>query len=140
MDWEIPMPGDWHILMNFQKALMKTYFNAGFKHLAIAAGYPPATIEACGQFKRTHQFLMEVWKALYRAMLGAYISGQAEDPLDLIAEKLIPGLQPIGCEKLSGTIDSTVFIEGFQNFKASMQNLAQRDETWRFWVFEDLLA
>ena len=67
------MPGDWHILMNFQKALMKPYFDAGLKDLAKSAGYPIASIQVCGQFKRTHQFLFEVWEALFRAMIRAFI-------------------------------------------------------------------
>jgi len=53
LEWVIPMPGDRHILMNFQKALMKPYYDAGLKDLAKAAGYPTASIQTCGQFK-TH--------------------------------------------------------------------------------------
>lgn len=69
LDWMIPMPGDWHMLFNFQKAFMKPYFDAGLKDLAVAAGYPPAAIKACGQFKRTNQFLLEVWDALHRVLV-----------------------------------------------------------------------
>ena len=63
LDWLIPIPGDWHLLMNYQSALMKPYFDAGLKHLAKAAGYPVSSIQTCGQFKRTHHFLIEVWEA-----------------------------------------------------------------------------
>ena len=45
LDWVISIPGDWHMLMNFQSALMKPYFDAGLKDLAKAAGYPVATIQ-----------------------------------------------------------------------------------------------
>ena len=31
LDWAIPIPGDWHMLMNFQSALTKSYFDAGLK-------------------------------------------------------------------------------------------------------------
>lgn len=73
LDWVIPIPGDWHMLMNYQPALMKLCFDAGLKHLAKAAGYPVASIQACGQFKRTHNFLLEVWEAMYRAMILIFI-------------------------------------------------------------------
>ena len=55
--------------MNYQKALMKPYFDAGLKSLAQAAGYPVNTIQNCSQFKKTHNFLLEAWESLYRVML-----------------------------------------------------------------------
>ena len=39
MSWVILYPGDWHMLMNYQSALMKAYYDAGLKGLAKAAGY-----------------------------------------------------------------------------------------------------
>ena len=69
LQWLIPYPGDWHLLMNYQSALIKPYFDAGLKTLAEACGYPIAAIQNCTQFKRTHHFIMESWEALYRAML-----------------------------------------------------------------------
>ena len=38
LSWLIPYPGDFHMLMNFQKALMKPYYDAGLRALAQAAG------------------------------------------------------------------------------------------------------
>ena len=40
LDWVLPIPGDWHMLMNYQIAIMKPYFDARLKDLAKAAGYP----------------------------------------------------------------------------------------------------
>ena len=45
LDWAIPIPSDWHMLMNYQSAIMKPYFDAGLKDLAKAAGYPVASIQ-----------------------------------------------------------------------------------------------
>ena len=55
-DWVLAIPGDWHMLVNYQIAIMKPYFDAGLKDLAKAAGYPITSIQSCGQFKRTHTF------------------------------------------------------------------------------------
>ena len=42
------------MLGNFQKAIMKPYFDAGLKELAKTAGNPTTAIQACSQFKRTY--------------------------------------------------------------------------------------
>ena len=47
LKWLLPFPGDWHMLKNYQIALMKPYFDAGLRELARAAGYPVATIQSC---------------------------------------------------------------------------------------------
>ena len=75
--WLIPYPGDWHMLMNFQLALMKPYYDAGLKSLAEAAGYPVEAIKECTQFKRTHNFILEAWEALYRVMMESFITASA---------------------------------------------------------------
>ncbi len=72
--WMVPYPGDWHLLKNYQIALMKPYYDAGLKALAKAAGYPLAAIKSCSQSKRTHKFLLEVWEAVYRVMLTTFLS------------------------------------------------------------------
>ena len=47
--WLLPMPEDWHLLHNYQIALMKPYFEAGLKELARVSGYPVASVQVCGQ-------------------------------------------------------------------------------------------
>lgn len=39
LKWLVPIPGDWHTLYNFQKALMKPYWDAGLINLAKVTGY-----------------------------------------------------------------------------------------------------
>ena len=51
LNWLIPYPGDFYLLLNFQKALMKPYFDAGLKATAQKARYPLAAIQTCSQFK-----------------------------------------------------------------------------------------
>ena len=72
------------MLMNYQIALMKPYFDAGLKSMAEAAKYPVAAIQTCSQFKRTHYFILEAWEAIYRAMLSTYSKSLVADrPLSL---------------------------------------------------------
>ena len=69
---------------------MKPYFDAGLKELAKAAGYQTASIQTCSQFKRTNQFIFEVWEALFRAMIHAFLEDSGtQDPMPIIREKII---------------------------------------------------
>ncbi len=63
LSWMSPLPGDWHILMNFQEVLIKVYFDTGLCNLALASGYPQNSVVV--NFTRTLNFLLEVWEALY---------------------------------------------------------------------------
>ena len=110
----IPMPGDWHTLMNFQKAIMKPYFDAGLKSLANAAGYPTASIKACGQFKRVHSFLLETWEAIYRVMVSLFLEQvELQDPLTMIAEELAAHLESLDCEKFCKSVNTLAeVVEG----------------------------
>ena len=47
---------------------MKVYYHTGLRELAKSCGFHGTTLkflESCGNFKRTHCFLLQVWEALY---------------------------------------------------------------------------
>ena len=69
LKWLLIYPGDWHLLKNYQIALVKPYFEPGLRELAKACKYPLAAIKSCSQFKRSHNFILEAWESVYRVMV-----------------------------------------------------------------------
>lgn len=146
------------MLKNFQIALMNPYFDAGLKSLAQAAGYPLAAIQSCGQFKRTHNhnFLLEAWESVYRAMLALFMESHNSTPkceVQLQAtynSKLrIESIHSLPPKKFSKPYNgrltklNTITAKSFQDFKKFLERLANTDKTWKFWVqfvFVDAMA
>ena len=145
LNWLFPYPGDFHLLMNYQKALMKPYYDMGLKSMAQSSGYPLAAIQSCSQFKRTHHFILEVWESMYRVMLLKYaesngsislLHGLTSKLISMNTEKFLFEFQ----KHLAFNETRTDHLDGFRLF---IQNMARTDETWRFWVqfvFEDAMA
>ena len=75
LSWLLPFPGDWHILKNTQPMLMKVYFDAGLRELAILyhAGATLKVLETSSKFKLTHRFLINVWEAMYRHQVHSFL-------------------------------------------------------------------
>ena len=137
--------------MNFQKALMKPYYDAGLKALAKAAGYPLAAIQSCSQFQRSHNFILEAWEAMYRVMLQRYMEGRdpqnTTTPSRLLYD-ITRYLQSLPEANLACAFNqqllpfSEILIKHFNDFRSFLQNLAHIDDRWRFWVqfvFQDVM-
>ena len=150
LEWVIPFPGDWHTLKNYQIALMKVYYDAGLKNIAHASGYPTNQIKTCGQFKRTHQFLMEVWEAIYRTMIECYVQQAISTTGSEFRNKVIKSLENVRAGNDFNTsfntavnelqADSKVFMTGFTQF---VQQMVSKDDVWKFWTqfaFQDVMA
>lgn len=150
--WIIPYPGDWHMLMNFQAAIIKPYYDAGLRSLAMAAGYPAASIQSTSQFKQTHSFILEAWEAVYRVMLAQYIDFRDQQGCSSstnLLEEISDYLQSIPSENFSHVfnqnlvaLDDSINTE-FDDLKAFICERARHDDTWRFWVqftFTDAMA
>ena len=41
--------------------------------ICLSTWLPMASIQCCGKFKMTHQFLLEVWESIYSAMVSQYL-------------------------------------------------------------------
>ena len=151
LSWLIPYPGDWHMLMNYQSALMKPYYDAGLKALASSAGYPLTAIQNSSQFKRSHNFILEVWEAMYRVMLQRYLE-QSQDPAEMLSpggliEDIVSYIQTLPIDDLSCSLTRNLHQQEhelhFSDFKSFIQNRARTDDTWKFWiqfVFQDAMA
>ena len=151
LKWLLPFPGDWHMLKNFQIALMKPYFEMGLKELARISGYPVAAIQNCSQFKQTHHFLMEVWQAIYEVIVKRFIeaeteSGSTSSHLTDIVKSASLGVKSSEAEfmarlaHLQEKIQESSYHENFQHF---LDTIGTVEPKWKFWiqfVFKDALA
>ena len=80
LNWLIPLPGDWHILKNYQEVIMKVYFDGGLQEAAKQAGYSDGVLNSiggCGKFKRTHEFILKLWESIMRIFLSDFVSKNA---------------------------------------------------------------
>ena len=75
LKWLIPLPGDWHILKNYQEVLFKVYFNGGLREVAKQPGYSDGilnSIGGCSKFKRSLEFILKAWEAILRTFLAHF--------------------------------------------------------------------
>ena len=76
MEWMLPLPGDWHILYNYQKVILKIYRDAGLLQLAKVSGHRGETLTSLAQashFKRTHHFILQLFEAITRTFIQLYL-------------------------------------------------------------------
>ncbi len=148
--WLIPMLGDWHLLKNYQIALMKPYFEAGLKELARVSGYPVAAIQTCGQFKRTHRFLLEDWESLFQVMIKKYFQFHHDDECpDLYNEEILAAAKT-AIQKASSSDQALVDLQSSlerltfkKEFRIFLDKMSETNLTWKFWsqfVMKDCLA
>ena len=154
LKWLLSFPGDWHLLKNYQNALIKPYFDAGLKQLACVAGYPVAAIQYCSQFKRTHRFLMEVWQALYQVMVERYMYVESSAETHCTGLPLTDIVSRAACQ--ASQCESTTFADklarlqenirqsGYHSkFSSFLNTMSSKDTNWKFWVqfvFKDAMA
>ena len=127
---------------------MKIYFAAGLREIAKNSGYNGSTLkslEQCSNFKRTHNFLLQVWEAMFRQMLHTYLASKPNSIttdvnciLQLSVETKKSPLHTIN--RIRELVEDTHTDEGFKNF---IDQMSEADQTWKLWnqfVFRDLLS
>jgi hypothetical protein len=81
--WLLPLPGDWHTLLNFQPVLKKMFLHAGLEELAVKFGYVEGsvkgTLEENKFFWRNRWFIFETWEGMFRAMLFHFLKEKGYD-------------------------------------------------------------
>uniref|UniRef100_A0A1X7U8W2 Uncharacterized protein n=1 Tax=Amphimedon queenslandica TaxID=400682 RepID=A0A1X7U8W2_AMPQE len=122
---------------------MKAYYGSGLESIAQSAGYSDSTIAKCTNFKRTHQFLLKVWEALYRVIIKAYIDkNQKNDLLEEVTHLLISSAENKRSPKeLMEMMNSLATLELKNEVMLFINNNC--DKTWKFWadfVFENCYA
>ena len=94
LDWVLPYPGDWYMLKNMQPVLLKLYYHAGLKALAVAARRRGANLTAlqnASSFQHTHRFLLEAFEAMcIKAIEFINTCAAAEELTGSAFEKLQP--------------------------------------------------
>ena len=159
LDWLIPFIGDWHLLSNYQSVLMKVYYDAGLKELAEASGHRGETltsIKNSSSFKRTHQFLVQAWEAVYRQMFKSFNSCACDDDSLSISDILSAAkANMLACNQMSTDKTSSDLLKEFLErrkeihsklfkvFNSWVDKCADEDPNWKFWtkfVFRDMLS
>ena len=133
-------PGDWHTLKNFQPVLVKAYYHAGLRDIAMASGYRGETLsslENCSHFKRTHFFLIQVWEAMFTAMVRSFAADKPD--LGLLASvksTLVEAIQ----KNTTSTHDLLLNVQclitealALESFSGYVQEQRAADETWHLW-------
>ena len=152
----LPIPGDWHILYNYQKVLIKPYGDAGLMSLAKVSGYRAETLKSlmsASNFRRTHLFLLQCFEAFYEFFLGMFFSSGSiseleEERVKLIAHDLLCQFQELSREECSlddFRVNAALTIadklpQFYETFTAFMEKATKLQDTIKFWysfLFED---
>ena len=152
MKWLIPWPGDWHILLNHQKAIMKAYVDAGLTKLGEVTQHRSETLTSlvqCSNFRRTHNFLVQAMEAFYRFFLSLYITNKyaspsdqqihMEDGIHCVITALVSEFASLRCDSeldsFRGKVQNAISPTGvcFHDFHTFMEGLSQQQDTIGFW-------
>ncbi len=154
LKWLVPFPGDWHILLNYQKVLMKVYADAGLKQLGSVSGHKSETLTSliqCSNFRRTHHFLLQSFEAIMRFFISLYLEDRSSSDmtasqvnlkeqietslLQLVHEfsrithdDQLPQFRSKVSDLFSGELTTT--LSDFTDF---IDDLANKQDTIKFW-------
>ena len=140
---------------------MKAYADAGLVQLASASGHRAETLTSliqCSNFRRTHNFLLSNFEALYRVFVSWYACKRAESDSDYLGDiksllvSLITKLTEVSTDEelqdFRGTVHERFSTQlnlsgAFEDFTHFMEDIGKRQDTIRFWhqfVMKDCFA
>ena len=150
VNWLIPIPGDWHTLYNYQKVLMKPYYDAGLVNLAKKAGFRSETLKSLktsSNFRRTHLFLLECFESVYEYFLQSY--GESIDEFQASLCNLLDKFKQIKNEVdleefrlMASSFVANKLPTLYSKFLKHLETLVKKHDTYKFWhgfLFEDCL-
>lgn len=143
LKWLIPIPGDWHVLFNYQKVLMKPYADGGLISLAKTTGYRAETLKSlrnATNFRRTHLFFLQSFEAFYQYFLKLFYSSKDDEDEKLVHELLkefknITSDADLECfrDSVMKTTSQQAMREKYSEFKKFLDALSQKQDTIKFW-------
>ena len=137
-DWVIPFIGDFHLLYNYQKTLMKIYWDAGLKQIAAASGFRSETLtmlQNCSKYITTTEFLFQAWEPLLLDMYQKY--QQEAQETQQASHSSIDVITSANQQQIRG---DNAKEKAWKLFTAYVRNKGDVDENWKFWsrfVLED---
>ena len=134
---------------------MQVYYDAGLCSIASKSGYHGETLTSLAKasnFGRTHQFLLQVSEALYRAIIQAFLQSQqssneagACNITEKITETLKESLSNQILRNLLTLLTRSLFQHELpttrEDFLQFISQQTAMDDTWKFWcgfLFEDV--
>ena len=136
LDWIIPFTGDWHLLSNYQSVLMKVYYDAGLVNLAECSGHRGETltsIKKCSSYKRTHQFLLQAWEAMYRQMFKAFMSvRESDDDNESSISDIVSSAKAnmLECKRMSESESCSPLKENLERTRDVHSKVHEQFTTW----------
>ena len=156
LHWLLPFPGDWHIMFNYQKVLMKLYCDAGLKQLGEISGHRAETLTSliqCNHFRRTHNLLSQVAQAFYQFFLTLYTArpeiSEALQMINTTLTSVIDAFASVSTEEevndfsIAANDKFSKIPITFDTFHSFLRKLSTKQDTIKFWyqfVFEDCLT
>jgi hypothetical protein len=142
LHWLLVFPGDWHLLHNYQKAIIKVYWDAGLCQLAQASGHNGETLTSlskAGNFRHTHHFFLQAFEALYMSFIHSFLkyNQQVSSELNFLQPNLIELERATNNDQLEHAIDQiqSYFHDCnlYDRFMTHIKQIGELNETSVFW-------
>ena len=150
MKWLTPWPGDWHILLNYQKAIMKAYVDAGLTKLGEVTQHRSENLTSlvqCSNFQRTQ--LLGTGNGSFLSLFLITVHDQEihmEEGIHCVITGLVSEFSSLSCDSeldsFRGKVQNAISPTGVC-FHTFMERLSQQQHTIRFWyqfVTVDIMA